>query len=456
LILLLALVLRIAPHEPVAGVQPLSERYRPVAAAIGLTHDIPEKATLATYFNAALYACHYRALSLVSPTTSSIDFCARFLSDPVAFSSLARYASVAAGVVAVLLLWLLITRLFDPVTGLAAAFVLAVHPSAVASAVGSDSTALSLVFLLAALLIAFDLTRRRPRNIDFVALGLTLGFAVDAFPIAFIFVPLIAVFIYRREHLAWPGAGSIALGLACFGVAALTVGLPAISASALHLVLVALVSAFALIAAFYAVSALRRNLAAPTYSSIVLCLAIVAGTHVVDDIEFRDVHRQADAPATASRWLTENLPEGSLIFVHPDMISHLQIPRSAQSWRRQLASGTPTCYSRVYLLAAAHAASTMPGPSWDVRLSPHPVCAALEAVASARSSTWIVFVLGPPDGSGRESMYRESNAGSSMNDLAVYMARGPYTKVGLRTATGSPRRRMTSIAVYSLNSFESE
>lgn len=378
LILLLALVLRIPVHESSDLMQLLGGEHEPVAAAIGLTDRVAADAALATYVNAVLYGSYFRAVSYISPDVSPIDFATGFIIDPSAFAAPAHYAVLVAGVAAVLLLWVLMRRLFDPVTALAAAFMLAIHPTVVAVSGTTGSGAFALLLLLAALLVSSEFTRREPRHVDFVAIGLCLGFAMEALPVAAIATSLAALFaLYHLPDSRHPRISSIAIGLVCFALASLAVAPGIFAAATMASIMVGgVLWAVALIAVFHTLMVLQRTLSPQLYCSVVLCVAVLTGLWALDGSSSVSPE-QAPAPAiVASQWMVENLPEGSLIVVDPALSQQLSIPRNAQSWKRELESDVSGGHSRLYVLAAARAASMMAGPSWDVLVCADPISTA--------------------------------------------------------------------------------
>ena len=385
LIMVTAVALRIPVRESLDDTAPLSDQYGPIAAAIGLTHDIPQGEVLATYVNAPLYAFYYQALAVISPGTSHLDFYARFLSDPQGFAALASYAALAASVISVLLLWILVRRLLDPICAFAAAFLLAIHPSAALERGAYASEAFALLLLLAGLLVASEITRRKLNHVDFVAIGLCLGFAADAFPaaafpaaaIALALLGLFALHHLRRDRR--PRPLSITIGIICFTAASLTVAPSIWHPAALYsLVVIGAIATLAIITLFWTIRHLRETLDPQIYSCAVLSVTVLFGAGAVGDLKSCPGEGTPPASVAASQWLVENLPHDSLIVVHPTLSQKINLPRNARSWKRELHSGVPASYPQNYLLAAAHAASNPSGPAWDVLVSADPVGTVLQ------------------------------------------------------------------------------
>lgn len=394
-LLLLALLMRMTPQEPVAPLLALSDEHRPVAAAIGLTDQMPEEATLATYVNAALYSCHYRMLALLAPGTSPIDFGASFLSDPAGFSALARNASLVAAIISVMLLWLLISRLLDPVAATAAAFALAIHPAAIGLSAPGSSGAFSLLFLLVALLVASEFTQPKARYVELIAIGLCLGFAMEALPTAALAVPIVGLLLFRRLPAAdRPSAFAVAAGLACFTATTALVA-PGLLHNAAPVAAVALLIALVSVAAFCALTTLRGAISPQHYTSAILAAALLTGLWTVSSIDSINSQNHLSSSAAASQWVIEHLPADSMIVVHPTLSAEVSVPRNTRSLKRELHSGPTASYSRLYLLAATRAASSAPGPSWDLHFSSDPIRAALQSTRRVGEPQQQRFLLLP-------------------------------------------------------------
>lgn len=358
----------LTPVDPAASAQ--SERYRPVAAAIGLTQQVPADAALATWINSGLYTVHYAALTFVSPDTSIVDFCARFLADPEGFSFIAHAAALIATAISIYLVWLLVSRLLDPVAGLAAAFILAIHPTAIAFTSGISSGAFCLLFLLCGLSIAARADWANARTLDIAAIGLSFGFAIDAIPFA---APLLLVVIVLGFR-ATPSkqrlnrVAQFALGVTCFGLATTAVvpeRVPMIEKQ--HIVALSTIVVVALLVATYALRSLRELVGDTTYSSIVLSMALIVGLFAMNHLSPVPPSATRSPGTLACGWLISNAPDDSSIIVHRNLASSVPVPRSAKSWQRQYhATHAANRAMRLYSRAARKAAAQLTGPRFDV------------------------------------------------------------------------------------------
>ncbi len=371
--MLAALVIRLPGSESVDGAILPVDEYQPVAAALGLWEIEPGN-VVATSVYAVLYAVKYHALGVMSPDVSAVDLATQFLQDPAGFSTAARYASVLAGVAAVLLGWILAARLFDHVTALAVAFLLAIHPLPVGMSGMDVSESFSIVLLLMALIVASEVTRRNLRYLDLVAIGLCLGFAADAVPVLVLSVAITGMAVFQRlPAIRRPGATSIGIGFGCFAAATFlpAQGTPAVSTLFPALPPAILIAVVAL-SGYQVLRLAHRAFPAPAYSCAVLLVALLLGTSTLGEHAPQREAENAAPGVLASQWLIEHLPADSVIVVDPAISGELRIPRNARSWRRELRSERPTAYPRAYAVAAARAASNPSEPAWDVVIAEHP------------------------------------------------------------------------------------
>jgi len=350
----------------------LSEQYRPVSAAVGLSRELPRGGVLATYVYALAYAAHYRITAIPAPHMPPVTWASGFLKDPIGFSGPARLIAVEAGVLAVCLLFMLLSRLIDHWAAVAGAFLLAVHPSAVALSHSLDSSALCLCFLLCGLLVLMPAATRRLRLVEFAAGGLALGFATETIPAAWLLAPtLVAWHLHhapedRRRHIALGATiGSIA-----FITAAMTV-LPgwyaargeALVATALHGAILLGVAA----AGVSAVRAMRARVSRGTYSSAVLGSALVACIVLVAWPGASRAARVTDPGAAASFWIADTLPDGATVAVHASLRDRVNIPRDPRSWCRELRAPGGLCrHSLAWAVASVQASQALGEPTWDV------------------------------------------------------------------------------------------
>jgi len=367
-----ATILR-ASHPPVDLPRvEVSEQYRPVAAAIGLSRELPRGGVLATYVYALAYAAHYRLSAAISPDVAPIAWASGFLRDPIGFSAPARLIAVEAGVLAVCLLFMLLSRLIDYWAAIAGAFLLAVHPSAVALSHSLDSSAFCLAFLFCGLLVLMPATTRRLRLVEFAAGGLALGFATESIPAAWLLAPaLVAWRLYhapedQRRHVAFGAA----IGSLAFITAAMTVLPGWYAARGEALVAIAVHGGILLAVAAAGVSALRAMrswMSRSTYSSVVLGSALIACVVLVAWPGASRAAHLADPGAAASFWITDALPDGATVAVHVSLRDRVNIPRDARSWRRELDAPGGLCrHSLAWAVAAVQASEALGEPTWDV------------------------------------------------------------------------------------------
>jgi hypothetical protein len=368
----IAVILRIAPDD--SGPQPFaaSSQYLPVTTALGLADEVPPDSALAAWVNSAIYTISLGAISLAYPEASKVDFGVAFLSDPETFCTLAAYASLAATIASICLLYALVSRMLDKVAAIAAAFVFAIHPAAVEFTSGIDSGAFSLLCLLCGLRIATKIDWEEVRAFEFAAVGVALGLAVAALPIA---APLLVLFIVaaaRRIPCRRRLAKSVAVGLASFlGAGAAVFPSATLPARTLQLALISLIAIGAIILAGHALRSLRETLDAPTYSSVVLSMGLAVGVVAVLTIHSSSRLANTDPTAEATSWMIRNTPADSVVVVHRDLESAVTLPRSAESWHREYqALRSAPASSRRYALAAARAAAHRSGPHFDVIFAP--------------------------------------------------------------------------------------
>ncbi|HCA48271.1 MAG TPA: hypothetical protein DEP45_13240 [Armatimonadetes bacterium] len=374
LIVVFGMLARTAPPEDGVADPVSSDRYRPVAAAIGLTTEVPNDAALATWMNSALYGAGYCLRTLLAPGTSCIDFCASFLRDPQRFCAPASLAALLACSLSAILASLLVKRLMDPVAGIAAAFLIALHPASIAFTSGIGSGAFSLLFLICGLLVAATLNWREPAIPAVVAIGLCLGFALDAIILAAPLFILVMILGWRAmpDHGRLRRCGEFALALAAFTWAGAAV-IPEAVAAAKALQILGLSAAIALLLAVatHALRSYRLIVGDRAYSSTLLGVTVVIG--IVGLLRAPQTPLEAnEAPASlAALWLITNAPGDSTIVVDTRLCDAVALPRSERSWHRQLmASQDAPRQLRLHALAAARAAAQLPGPSFDVVFSP--------------------------------------------------------------------------------------
>jgi len=400
--LVVAVLLRMPLHVIAGDPLPVQE-HRSLAAAIGLAPAVPPDAAVATWVYSLLYSLRFQAERIANQGFSAIDFCAGFLHHPASFALPARFASVAAGVAAVLVLYLLVSTLLDPVTGVAAAFVLAVHPAAVALSHSLDSRAFCLLLILCGLLGAVSDLPRAPRLPHWAVVGLCLGFATDAFPVVLVlFAIVLGAMVsaaFRARH-RWRYIG-VPLACVCFGAAALATR-PQLALALPWHALVGFMAAALWVAAavlvFLGLRSLRAAVPTSAYSSLVLFGAVVLGASAVSA---PDLHRRSepdDICVTASRWMVENLPPQSIVLVDSSLAESVSLPRNAASWRRELdhssASGRR---SRIYAAVALRAAGALPGTAFDVAFAPlsGPDAVPIAAVAGEEGPTAAHYLVVP-------------------------------------------------------------
>ncbi len=370
--IVVATILRAAPlASPVQTADPARE-LKPVAAAIGLTRDLPRDAVLSTYVFSLIYAARYQLAVIASPDTSPVDFCAGFLQDPVAFSKMARIAAIEAGVLAVCLLYILVAKIVDPLAGVAAAFLLAVHPTAIAMSHSYGSAVFCLLFLLLGLVVFASAVKRTMRPVDFVAAGLALGFATETMPMSWLLlVALLSWMIHQapaeQRRKVTTGA---ALCAVAFVTAALTV-LPGSDLARLDAVLATAMSAaigLAVVAAgVTALRGIRQRMPRRAYPSVVLGGALLTSLALISEPGMSRAAPGDDPCVAASRWMARSLPTADSVAVHLTLRDRISIPRSAASWRRELdAPAELRQCSRAYAATAMHAADVLAGQAWDV------------------------------------------------------------------------------------------
>ncbi|MGM0494840.1 MAG: hypothetical protein ACQER1_18045 [Armatimonadota bacterium] len=416
----LALLLRVSYHQASTPESSLVDRHLPVAAAIGLVETTPGDAALPTWINTGVYSVGLYALSLTHPNLSAADYATAFMSDPDGFCVLARFATLFASAMIVCLIWVLGSTLIDRSTGIAAAFIFAVHPAAVAFTAPINSGAFALLLILAALLAVARLDWSRAGSLRFAAIGLTLGLAVESMPVAtVVFILVLCIGIQRTaQHNRDAVPTCIAVAVSCFCVAAAAVisSTAALSATAESTFAGALVVG-CLIAAGYALSALRELLGAAKYSTTVLSvgMAVALVTITVFSPAEPELH---SPPAYASDWMVRYLPAETVVIVHSDLARAITLPRTARSIQREVAGD-----SGFYTGAAVRAAEHALGPRYDVifgtsrrplsdLLTQPPHAGAVDYLVlpddvdprdlHPREAFWLVARFGssPPDGSG--------------------------------------------------------
>jgi hypothetical protein len=367
-IVALAIVLRLPSEDQSERSSAVVASHHPVAAAIGLTSDVPPNATVATWINAGVYSIGLKALTLTHPEASPADFRAAFMNDPDGFSALAHFAILLATAATICLTYLLVSRLIDPAAGIVAAFILAAHPYAVNFASDLHSGVFCLLFVLGGLLIATGIDWARARATEFAAVGLSFGFALDTMPVAavlFLAVVIVSIRMTPRKHYRRL-AIHLALASIVFTLAAATV-LPATApfAETLHVIGFSALLIGALVLVARALHSLRDRLQPATYSTVVLSTGIlVAGLAAF--YTPAPVRSGTEAACShASNWIVQNAPADTAIGVHPTLSASLSLPRSARSWRRE----AHIAADPVHAEAAARAAERLAGPTFDVIIS---------------------------------------------------------------------------------------
>lgn len=430
---LLAAVLRAGPQAGHDASLDLHQQPQALATAIGLTPAPSSDSALGTWVFALIYAARYQVEAFISPGLTALDFCARFFTDPAAFCTLAHAAAVAAGVLSVLLVYLIGTRLIDHWVGVAGAFAVALHPAAVALSHRLDSGIFALTFLLLGVLVALPWRReQRHPGVVAIALGLSLGFATDALPLVAALALVGAVALIVHEALArgsFPAvpAGALALVSFLIGAAVVIPPEPTALARQASAALVPLLLAAALCGAMvYLLRYLRDALPANAWSAALLSAALVFAAGAADG----PPAPRSPAPtpaAVASQWLADNLPDRSTVVVHPALHDDIALARSPRSWRRELRSDLPLRrHSRVYAAVALHAALATRGPAWDVILAPTAHrCALLDEVEAAPRSP-AVFVVVPAD-MDLGADQRPAGASRSFWLVAKFRRAGPHS-----------------------------
>ncbi|MGD9495702.1 MAG: hypothetical protein AB7Y46_05265 [Armatimonadota bacterium] len=327
---------------------------------------------LSTYVYALLYSARHHLTALASPESSRLSAQVAFVRDPAAFSALARFAAAEAGVLAVVFLFLLLARLVDPWAGVAGAFVLALHPGAVALSHSLGSAPFCLAFLLCGLLIFAGGLRRPMRQVEYLGLGLMLGFATEALPAAWLVLFLLLVWLGRyaphgRGHDAVMGAS---LSAAAFLAAALMVlpGAPVGRVDALFTTAITTTAGFAAaLCAVLLLRGLRRHVSREVYPSVILAGTLVASVAFVSEPAVSGAMHVSDPGDAASQWITQYLPPGSTVAVHVSLRDRVLVPRTVASWRRELAlPERARQHCSAYIAAAVQAADMLSGASYDV------------------------------------------------------------------------------------------
>lgn len=370
LTIIVAVILRTAPSDSEPDPLAAARHYTPVATAIGIAQDMPTDDTLATWVNSGLYRISLTALSRTYPEASPVDFGAAFLSAPDDFSALARFASLVATAISICFIYLLISQLLDRVAGVAAAFIFAVHPAAVQFTAGVNSGAFALLFLLCGLLVAMRIDWGSARTAEFGTVGFALGLAFEGLPIAaplFVLTIIVAVRSIRsdgRAHIA----RHLAVATACFAAAAAAVFPSAVPpAEILQIVAVSVLAVGGILLAGRALRALRQTLDPPVYSSVVLSIGLAVGIITLVGFDSQSPGHPSDASADATEWMRGHTPADSVVLVHPELAESIVLPRNERCWVREYSrlQSAPEA-SRRYALAAAQAASRLPGPRFEV------------------------------------------------------------------------------------------
>ncbi|MGC9319023.1 MAG: hypothetical protein ACP5KN_13400 [Armatimonadota bacterium] len=408
----MAALLRATPQPGQSAI--LDHQPQALVTAIGLDSSPSADSALGTWIFALIYAARYQAEALISPGLTALDFCTRFLTDPAAFCTLAHGAAVAAGVLSVLLVYLIGTRLIDHWVGVAAAFAVSLHPAAVALSHRLDSAAFALLFLLLGILTAIPWRREQSHPaVVAVAAGLSLGFATDALPLvaALALFGSVMLIVHRAPQPGRLSAVAPAgLAIACFLLGATLVippdpaALAGYASTALTPLLMAAGLGCAMI---YLLRHLRNALPANAWSSALLGAALVFTAGAADG--------PAEPPSTpltpaaaASQWMADNLPDRSTVVVHPSLHDDISLPRTARSWLRELQSDLPARrHSHVYAAVALHAAAASPRPAWHVILAPSANRRDLLQQLEAASSSSAAYVVVPAH------MDLEANKGSA-------------------------------------------
>lgn len=400
----MAVLLRVAPSPSLSAANDPVRDYPAVAAAIGLAEQLPPGSVLATYVYALGYGALEHVAQAVYPGTSALDFCVGFMRNPGVFVGLARVATAAAGVLAVCLLYVLLGRLIDPWAGIAAALLLAIHPTAVALSRSLTSDVFCLVCLLGGLIVFLAAARGSMRLLDFLPAGLLLGFATEAMPVAYMAVLallgwlVIAAPAPRRLHALCAAA----ICAAAFALAALTV------AQHLEVIFVTLVragvAAVVGVAALELLRHLRDSMPRHAWSSLILSGSVLVSAFGLSAPSAPHGETVSDPGVAAAAWIADNLPAGASIGLDAQLAGRVAIPRTEQSWRRELdipESHRPHSLPRI--AAGIRLAVTPDGPNWDVHFLTPP----LERSPELRDLTGrpircdFVVVLDAPPGSAR-------------------------------------------------------
>lgn len=362
-----AALLRGIPSAPIPAASEPVHQYPAVAAAIGLTDELPQGSVLATYLYALLYGSVERVTTAIHPGVSALDFCAGFTRDPAAFAGPARLATAAAGVLAVCLLYLLISRLIDPWAGAAAALMLAIHPAAVALSRSLTSDPFCLVCLLGGLVVFAGAAHGSMRLFDFLPAGLLLGFATESLPVAWLGIPALLAWLVatapasRRAHALYAAT----ICAAAFALAAITV------AAHLDIVFLTLVRAAvataATAAAFELMRHLRDSLPRQAWSGLIVTGALLVSVVGLSAPGTPEVVPVIDPWVSASEWIAAELPPGTVIALDARLADRIIVPRTAESWRRELRlpeRQRPHPLARV--ATGLRVACDTDAPTWDV------------------------------------------------------------------------------------------
>jgi len=387
-----ALLLRIWALD--AAISPVADpdEQQVICSAMGLHSESSPHAlagnALATYVSSLSYAAWYGVGRIVGRFGSVLDFGAEFFHDPRPFFMVARLASVAAGMLSVYLAFLIGRRLLDRWFGLALCLLVAVHPAAVAHAHQAQSHA----FALALVLFGSWAVLSQGRGIEAIVADLTMGFAVglaaEVTPAYLLILPVFLAYrgwTGRRQHrgltlLGFVGAAGAAYvgmivvgsttGALCLVPRALTGYAQLFEATSAVWMMV---TGALLVAMSYL---LRSHLTPiPAAGTVLTGALLLAWPGLCRSIENNAMRSVPPATELAASWIADNIPPGSTILVGQHDLASLTLPRTEESWRRELAHGTvsqqwPCGHSRPLCLMGIYAARSHSDHAFDIVLQP--------------------------------------------------------------------------------------
>jgi len=361
---------------------------------MGLHPETPPSAltgnAVATYVSSLAYAAWYGGGRMVGRFGSILDFGAAFFHDPRPFFMVARLACVAAGTLSVCLAFLVGRRLLDRWFGLVLGLLVAVHPAAVAHTQQAQSHAFALTLVLFGCWAALSMRRGFETVVADLTMGFCVGLAAEATPAYLVILPLYLAYrawTARSQHLrltllALPCAlGPAYAGMLVAGCAPTAIWAAPCALYGYAQLLGATSTAWLTVvgALVVALSYLLR----PRLTPMAAAGALLAGALMLTGPAFcRSVENDAmrSVPPTtelAASWIADNIPTGSTILIGQDALASLALPRTEQSWRRELAHGTasqqwPCSHSEALCLVGMYAARSRSEPAFDLVLRADP------------------------------------------------------------------------------------